>query len=181
MAIHPSKAPKKAEATATRRTVVSLEKFAHRNKADKFAIAAFRDRKDKKRFHTSQALRSYKKVMRKEGYEAGTGASRKRPADGEAAPLRPADDVGAVDGAPARRRRPKMNPFHKALQKAQEKKETIQQSITDKEDREKERTQKLKDRRYRTKVLSKRTKKGQPIMQNMVHDILAKLEKEKQI
>jgi hypothetical protein len=179
MAIHPSKAPKKAEPN-TRRTVVSLEKFAHRNKADKFAIAAFRERKDKKRFQTSQALRSYKKVMRKEGYEAGTGASRKRPAEGGEAPVvREKDELATVDGT--RRRRPKMNPFHKALQKAQEKKETIQQSITDKEDREKDRTQKLKDRRYRTKVLSKRTKKGQPIMQNMVHDILAKLEKEKQV
>ena len=44
------------------------------------------------------------------------------------------------------------------------------------EDQEKLRKEKLKARRARTKRLSQRTKKGQPLMKHMIGDIISKLE-----
>ena len=62
-----------------RRTVVGLEAFARGGGTGTGkAIAAFRDRKQRKRRHTAQALRQYAKIMHKEGYMPGQGASRKR-------------------------------------------------------------------------------------------------------
>jgi hypothetical protein len=168
--------------------VLSVEQFAHRKGVTK-AIQSFRKRKEKKRVHTATALRSYKKVMRQEGYEAGQGASRKRVDVTEerseateqsesAASVANADASSSPTEAPARRK--KSNPYQKSMQKADDRKKNIQQAQDDRESRESERLGKLRERKHRHQLLTKRTRKGQPIMKNVVEDILAKLQKEQE-
>lgn len=197
MAIHPSKKAtnhNRNEAAAAppyrRRTVVGLEEFAHRHKADGKAISAFRERKERKRRHTAQALRKYQKVMHAQGYEPGRGASRKRTAETTAEdsnrqtqePPKNDDDDNRNNHNPptTHKRHHKTTPFLKDIQKAQKQKEAAQSTMVDRETREQQRQQKLRDRRQRTKLLRQRTARGQPVMKNLVHDILHKLEKEKQ-
>lgn len=172
-----------------RRTVVSLENFAHR-KADGKAITAFRERKQKKRLHTAQALRKYQKVMHAEGYEPGKGASRRRiftedKRSSEQLLPKSSDEKDE----PRKQRHDKTNPFSKDTRHAEKKESNMannhshqqQQNLDDQKAREKQRKKKLRERRQRTKMLRQKTSKGQPIMKNLVHDILDKLEKEKQL
>lgn len=146
-----------------RRAGTAIDDFANRKGVTK-AIQDFRKRKDKKRTQTAKALRSYKKTMKKEGFEPGRGASRKR---GDK------QDEGAVG------KKPRSNPFAKSLQKAEETKQHQNQAAAQRQANEKEREKKIKDRRRRTKKLQKRTNKGQPVMKHVIHDILRKLEREK--
>jgi hypothetical protein len=165
---------------------VGMDQFAQQKGVTR-AIKEFKKRKETKKTATAKSLRKYRKVMRQEGYQAGTGASRKR-VEEEGDDDEQQDDAklvatakgAAVDGeASATRtaRKPKSNPFQKSLDKAAQKKEEIEKSKTEKEEGEKERQKRLLERKKRSKLLSKRTKRGQPIMKNMVNDILHKLEK----
>ena len=56
---------------------ISLNDFVHR-KGQVRALEEFKYRKQRKKVETAKALRSYRKVMKQQGYEAGQGASRKR-------------------------------------------------------------------------------------------------------
>jgi hypothetical protein len=158
---------------------VSMVNFAQR-KGQTRAIKECKKRKDKKVLQTAKHLRRYHKVMKQEGYEAGTGASRKRVEE------EPSVSVSASSGkeeTPSaeiekKERRPKANPFAKAQEQAKARKEKFAQNILDKETNEKDREQKLKQRRRQTKLLNKRSKRGQPIIKNMVDNLLIKLQKE---
>ncbi|GAX22927.1 hypothetical protein FisN_24Lh216 [Fistulifera solaris] len=152
----------KSEEPKRRTAVVALDNFAHR-KGVKKALDEFRERQEKKRVETAKALRSYQKVMKQEGYEPGRGASRKRGAE--------------VTELETKKRRTHM--FQKPVQQAEERKKGIEESQIAKEKSEKERKNRLRERRQRTKMLTQRTKHGQPVMKNMVHDILNKLERQK--
>eukprot|EP00977_Amphora_coffeiformis_P003352 scaffold620_cov169-Amphora_coffeaeformis.AAC.22 len=162
-----------------RRTVMGLEAFARGGTPGK-AIAAFRDRKERKRRHTAQALRQYTKVMHQEGYTPGQGASRKRRPEREESNEKDTTTTDRLDtkhnktsssssnndnAKPApRTRRHKTNP-HKDLQpKAAPDNNT---TIKTKEAQEKERKQKLRERRQRTRRMQQRTSKGQPIMKHL--------------
>lgn len=155
----------KTEDSKRRTAVVALDNFAHR-KGVKKALDDFRERKEKKRVETAKALRSYQKVMKQEGYEPGRGASRKRGADAEASAME------------SKKKRTHM--FQKPLQQAEERKKGATENKIEKEKSEKERKKRLRERRQRTRMLSQRTKHGQPVMKNLVHDILHKLERQKQ-
>jgi hypothetical protein len=168
--------------------VLSVEQFAHRKGVTK-AIQSFRKRKEKKQLRTATALRSYKKVMKQEGYEPGQGASRKRVEGTEESTeaTQPSASAASVAGAEASSpltekpaRRQKSNPFQKSIQKADDRKKNIQQAQEDRESRESERNGKLRERKHRHKLLTKRTRKGQPIMKNVVEDILSKLQREQE-
>ena len=141
-----------------RRQAMSVESFAHRKGVTK-AIQSFRERKERKFVHTAKNLRAYRKVMKREGFEPGRGASRKR---GE-------EVVG---------KRVKSNPLEKVQKKAEERKQDVEAKQKAKEQGEIDRQRKLEERKKRTVKLRQRTKKGQPVMKNIVHDILHKLEKE---
>jgi rRNA processing len=257
--------------------VLSVEAFAHQKGAGAAkAIEGFRKRKEAKRVNTAKELRSYQRLMKRQGYEPGTGASRRRRGREEAGgddagansdndktdvlnpPQRPSDSgTSTVQGAgwgdrdrkgPARSndksvasrgddddeflqpvddedrespthlddssdrkhrratdgsasrgaasaavsnskdRRPHKASTHKpqhphksSLQRAADRRlERIQQEQERRKQQEKIRAQKLRERRQRTKMLGERTKKGQPIMKNIVHDILRKLEREQE-
>jgi hypothetical protein len=186
--------------------VLSVEKFAHRKGVTK-AIQSFRKRKEKKRVHTATALRQYKKVMKQEGYQPGAGASRKRVDDDEATttaatalattttataaathesnsnieqeqkPTESNETSADLNNKPARRK--KTNPFQKSIQKAEERKQNMQQQQEDRDVRENERNEKLRQRKQRHQLLTARTRKGQPVMKNVVQDILSKLQNER--
>jgi rRNA processing len=183
----------------------SLEDFARRPGVAK-AIQDFKHRKEKKRVQTAHALRQYAKVMQKEGYTPGRGASRKRE-ENEAAYEEDAETAATTDtrveattrkadtsadsarqeatinarqhtrkDTKSHRSRPqKYNPIAQNRNKAIQQK----QDVADKKAQaELERNERLKERKERTRLLTSRTKKGQPVMQNIVHDILNKLERE---
>jgi rRNA processing len=205
-----------------KQTVVSLQAFARGKKGAIKALHSYRERKEQKRLHTAKALRSYSQVMKREGYEPGQGASRKR---------RPENDNGKKT---EEKEKQYQHQHEKTTTIAQEEDDSSKGRIVDMEinnqqvendnsnkaryprtgaggshkqaikvdsnnrknhhhspptpptllqqeqDREKERRQKLWARKQKTVLLRQRTRKGQPIMKNLVHDILEKLQKEKQ-
>lgn len=153
----------KTEEPKRRTAVVAIDNFAHR-KGVKKALDDFRERKEKKRVGTAIALRSYQKVMKQEGYEAGRGASRKR---------------GSPEGEKEVKKQ-RTHMFQKPVQQAEERKKGVEDIKVQKEKGEKERKKCFRERRQRTKMLSQRTKKGQPVMKNIVNDILHKLERQKE-
>jgi rRNA processing len=277
-----------SETTRRRReeakVVMSVEAFAHqKNKGAAKAIEGFKKRREAQRLGTAKELRSYQRLMKREGYVPGSGASRRRRDvqgeeeddddvdddgidvvedqqaqrsvdsrghkesgrrgdrdssarastttersaaskgdhddffqqvdahgqtrldhgdDGAAARKRPAqdDDVVAQGAAraaaasssssssshPTKDRLPHKaskhhSPHKSSLQRAADRRlEQIQQEQERRKQQEKIRAQKLRERKQRTKMLGERTKKGQPIMKNIVHDILRKLEREKE-
>jgi hypothetical protein len=155
---------------------VSMVNFAQR-KGQTRAIKECKKRKEKKVLQTAKHLRRYRKVMKQEGYEAGTGASRKRE-EPSASALSSGNEETPPAETEKKQRRPKANPFAKAQEQAKAKKEQFAQNILDKETNEKDKEQKLKQRRKQTKLLSKRSKRGQPIIKNMVDNLLIKLRKD---
>ena len=162
--------------------IISLENFAIR-KGQVRALEEFKYRKQRKRVETAKALKEYRKVMKQEGYDAGKGASRKRSLyhnteqdDTE----QDSEQQQQQQQQAGSRKRPKSNPFYKSVQKAEKNKIRAIEQKDAKERRERQRDEKLKERKKRTKMLSKRTKKGQPIIKNMMDNILVKLERQQQ-
>jgi rRNA processing len=166
--------------------VLAMEDFARRKGVTK-AIQECRERQDKKRTATAKALRSYRKTMKQEGYQPGQGASRKRKVEEENSNDQDTannitsdnNDTNKESSGPIGKRT-KANPFQQSFRKAEQTKQQRQQQAVDKEEREKERDQKLKERRKHSKQLRQRTAKGQPVMKHVIHDILRKLEREKE-
>lgn len=170
---------------------ISLNDFVHR-KGQVRALEEFKYRKQRKKVETAKALRSYRKVMKQQGYEAGQGASRKRT---EVSSKRQEEDdeddagnhrnVEEVEGNVAattktHKRRPKMNPYQKSVEKAEQKKVKATEHKQQKKHNEAQRVEKLKERKQRTKLLNRRTKRGQPIMKHMVDNLLHQLERQNQ-
>jgi hypothetical protein len=163
---------------------ISLEAFVHR-KGQVRALEEFKYRKQHKKIETAKALRSYRKVMKQQGYEAGQGASRKRMEEPTStaentSTSSTAKDEDHEDAPKEYKKRHKMNPFEKPAKRAEEQKRMAETHKEKKETGEKERQKCLKERKRRTKLLSKRTKRGQPIMKHMMDNLLEKLEKQNQ-
>jgi hypothetical protein len=78
------------------------------------------------------------------------------------------------------RRPPRINPFQKSLEKANEAKIMAAEIQKRQKVQEKERKMKLFQRKRQTKLLQQRTKRGQPIMKHMVDNLLHKIEKQQQ-
>lgn len=171
--------------------VVTVENFAHR-KGIKKGLLKFRERKQSKRIQVSKALRHYKKAMKQEGYTPGKGIARKRTDENDkdenvvasSSPKSDADDeIGSKEQTTITAKKQ-----HDRLQQtldvssaasARKRKHTQEQN-KETENAPPERAlvkeQKLQERRKRHKLLTARTYKGQPIMNNMVQDILHKLQ-----
>jgi hypothetical protein len=176
------------DAGRRRGAVVSVEGFAHRSSK---SIKSFRQRRDKKRVQTARALKEYRTVMKREGYEAGTGASRKRPrnedeqvgqrkerADHAAEEQLQKQQTTEVSENNTGRQKPRTHMFQKSVQAAEKRAKKMEEQRHTQETNERERKAKLRQRRQRTRQLKARTSKGQPVLQNMVHDILWKLQRE---
>mmetsp|Transcript_4403 Transcript_4403/g.6721 ORF Transcript_4403/g.6721 Transcript_4403/m.6721 type:complete len:179 (-) Transcript_4403:253-789(-) len=168
---HTSDAPKRRNAN----TVISLTQFAHsKSKGTRRAIENFKYKKQSKFNRNAGLLRGYKKAMKTEGFEVGKGASRKRTSKGMDQSTK--RDDGDNDGYSQRmKKRQKSDPFAKAKQKAKQSKEEIIERQNDIEKQKKLMKRKATEKKVKTRKLSKRTKKGQPIMKDMISDMLEKI------
>lgn len=145
-------------------SVISLTQFAHsKSKGTRKAIEKYKQKKLAKFNHNAQLLKQYKKVMKKEGFEAGKGASRKRNKD----------DV--EDGERSSKKRVKADPFAKAKRKAEQAQLDSEKRVVEREEQKKKQSEKEKQKKLRARKQSQRTKKGQPIMKNMIGDMLEKI------
>lgn len=187
---------------------MSIDNFAHRKGVTR-AIQEFRERKEKKRIETAKALREYSKAMKQTGFVPGKGASRKRSLeDNEDVHKTTNEIVGNEDAVVVAvnhekgeekveeesgirmnkeetvnihlQRRPRTHLFQKSVEKAIEQKNAKERKRLEYQKSEEDRKRKLKERRERTKLLSQRTRKGQPVMKNIVQDILNRLESNKE-
>ena len=162
-----------------RRKAVGFEAFAKGKKGVTRAIKEARVRKERTTRDKSILLRGYKKVMKQEGLEAGRGAGRKR---GREEQEQDEEKMQTPDGEQAqgqdKKKRKKFDPMAKRLQNLAAKQKEKENVILEIENQKNERVKREKERRQRTQNLKKKTRKGQPIMKNVIGDLLSKLEKE---
>jgi hypothetical protein len=151
------------------------------------ALQEFRKRKEKKRLHTSKELRQYKKVMQQHGYEPGTGAKRRRVGETQSEKTEvQTETIHENDTDKTKPNTPgtgfKKN--SKSIVKSSSapvkpsKKSDPDRIQKEQKRQQQERHRALALRKKRTEQLSQKTSRRQPIMKNMVHDILSKLQKE---
>lgn len=124
--------------------------------------------------------------MKQEGYDAGKGASRKRTDDGRREEGGDDDGILARGGDNAatehaemsehsRKKRHKSDPLYDARKEAESRKAEKLETIITQEQRLKEEGKKQKERKIRAKKLMQRTKRGQPLIKNVIGDLLAKI------
>jgi hypothetical protein len=177
-----------------RQAAISLASFSTKKGHDR-ALQEYKKRREVKFQKNATLLREYQKVMKQEGYDAGRGASRKRTdrprrlddgSDGE-------DAGGTGDGGgnkftpdrsenkehttavQSRKKRQKSDPLHHARKEAERRKAEQLEAISRKEQRQQQEGKKLKDRKVRAKKMMQRTKRGQPLIKNVIGDLLAKI------
>ena len=161
-----------------RRKAVGFEAFAKGKKGVTRAIKEARVRKERTTRDKSILLRGYKKVMKQEGLEAGRGAGRKRGREEEQEEQKKETlDVEHSLGQEKKKRK-KFDPMANRLQKLADKQKEKEAAKLEIENRKNEGVKREKERRQRTQNLKKKTRKGQPIMKNVIGDLLSKLEKE---
>mmetsp|Transcript_19534 Transcript_19534/g.30140 ORF Transcript_19534/g.30140 Transcript_19534/m.30140 type:complete len:181 (-) Transcript_19534:167-709(-) len=165
-----------------RRKAIGVEEFAAgKKKGVTRAIHAYNERKEKKMVEKSKLLRQYQKAMKREGYEPGRGASRKRYSrstedeNGEEDSFKHEKEEEEVS---RRKKMKKSDPLAKSRQRAEEMKQEKERNHQERVDKGKKREAQLQKRKIRAKNMTKRTRKGQPIMKNQISSILEKLERQ---
>mmetsp|Transcript_19366 Transcript_19366/g.53875 ORF Transcript_19366/g.53875 Transcript_19366/m.53875 type:complete len:172 (-) Transcript_19366:1117-1632(-) len=123
------------------------------------AIENCRKRKEYKHKQTARSLKQYRKVMKQEGYDAGMGAGRKR------------------DAKSTTTTTTKSDPFQKSLQRKEQREVELRQQQEERKDQEQQRKQKKKERRQRTVNMKQRSRKGQPIMKQVMEGLISKMQK----
>ena len=121
--------------------------------------------------------------MKQEGYEVGKGASRWRDEEGRKGSSkkrkRDTDNDGDTNNEhqqqSSRTKRHKSDPLLKARKHAEARKAEKAELINQKETKIKNENKKQHDRKVRAKKLMKRTRKGQPVMKNVIGDLLGKI------
>lgn len=154
---------------------MSLEQFAfNKTKGTARAIAKYREKKEKRFTEKAYLLKKYKKAMKKEGFQAGKGASRKRTTMDE-------QPQGNDDNRHERLyKKRKTDPLAKAKVSALRKKKEQVRDLEEKEIQKRNQEKKVLERKKKSKLMRKRTRKGQPIMKNIITGILDKLEGEQE-
>ena len=132
---------------------MGVQEFASGKKGVTRAIQECKVRKQRKVKEKTVLLRKYHKVMKQEGYDAA--ASRKQ-----------------------QHSTTKPNPFSKSLRQAQDRKQEQQEVQRERETKEREKQEKLQKRKQRAKLLSRRTRKGQPVMKHVIHNMLDKIQQD---
>lgn len=174
--------------------VISLTQFAHaKSQGTRKAIENYKHKKQSKFNRNAGLLREYRKVMKSEGYEAGKGASRKRPLQEDEGgrnnddedydrkrtgivDIRNGDDNYNGDQKNVKKRH-KADPFAKAKEMAKRSKEDRVHQREMKVKEQEENKKKLKQKQIRSRKLAKRTSRGQPVMKHVVSDLLEKVKK----
>jgi hypothetical protein len=123
--------------------------------------------------------------MKQEGYEVGKGASRWRDEEGRKGSSKKRKKDTNIDDADdannehqqqsSRTKRHKSDPLLKARKHAEARKAETAELINQKEAKIKNESKKQHDRKVRAKKLMKRTRKGQPVMKNVIGDLLGKI------
>ena len=160
------------------------------------SLRRYRKRQEQRFAHKASALRDYKKAMKKEGYEAGRGAGRKRYRDnkgiGSDEEVRRRADAPGAAGAyddeeaqsdegersnhKSQKRRKKIDPMAHIRRKAEEKREERSRIVEEREQKKKADVSKERQRKKNYRSKQKRTRKGQPIMGDMIKGMLEKLQ-----
>lgn len=179
-----------------RSAAVGMNQFSSKRGHDR-ALREFKKRKEEKFLGNAELLRGYKRAMKKEGFESGKGASRRREEKDEeegGAEIDSGDGVGRKRGNEERganaksyddeayvsndqrpRKRRKADPLAKARQEAEQRKQDREVTASAKQQKEQDERKKQNNRKKRAKTLMQRTKRGQPLMKNVIGDLLGKI------
>mmetsp|Transcript_3517 Transcript_3517/g.4891 ORF Transcript_3517/g.4891 Transcript_3517/m.4891 type:complete len:187 (-) Transcript_3517:158-718(-) len=162
---------------------MNLTEFAHsKSKGTSRAIHRYREKKKGQFNRRAALLRQYRKTMKTEGYDAGKGASRKRLTESEietpSDPKNPARRFSSQQEHKKKSMIIKADPFAKARSVAEQRKTMAEQREKDMEERQKRIDQSKKQRKARAKMMSQRTKRGQPIMNNVIGNLLEKIKRD---
>lgn len=107
--------------------------------------------------------------------------------DGEGAPRTGGEGGGTDEHAAAPQhsakrgregRRHKSDPLFAARKKAEERRAERVERLNEREERERDEVSKQQSRKARTRKLMKRTRKGQPVMKNVIGDLLGRIKSE---
>lgn len=147
-------------------------KFAYQNEMKKFQGKKRFDElrkkeQETKRYKKAAALRKYAKLCKAEGIQSDRVHIGKKEEGGE-----------------RETKKPEQRPAYKPFQRAEKEAARLQQIEHEKEQlrlqAQKEKEEALKRREEKRKALSKKTKRGQPVLGNHVKSILEKLQKNQQ-
>mmetsp|Transcript_30336 Transcript_30336/g.50101 ORF Transcript_30336/g.50101 Transcript_30336/m.50101 type:complete len:179 (-) Transcript_30336:89-625(-) len=156
-----------------RKAAGSINAFAEQKGVTR-SIRNFKHRQETKQNIKASQLREYRKVMKREGMEASRGTSRKRE-DNDDNDEAKKNTVVDPDEKIRHKRKPKMNPLTKSLQK---KKERFEQQATDRlqhDEDAKKLVKRQKQRQRQSKLMSRKTQRGQPMMKHMINNLLTKM------
>jgi hypothetical protein len=140
--------------TEGRRVAMRVQDFAAGKKGVTRAIKEFKVRKQRKVQKKAVLLRKYKKVIKKEGYNV------QRP---------------KLENPLAKQ---KTNNSQKSTAQDDKGKSALEEQQRQAEAKQQQRQAQEKKRHDLSQKLSKRTRKGQPVMKYVIHNILDKLQKE---
>mmetsp|Transcript_8227 Transcript_8227/g.17536 ORF Transcript_8227/g.17536 Transcript_8227/m.17536 type:complete len:210 (+) Transcript_8227:82-711(+) len=167
-----------------RNAAISLNSFSSKKGHDR-ALQEYKKRKDQKFQKNAALLREYQRAMKQEGYDVGKGASRKRDRDGEDrsgnAEKSAADDNSEEvenhqkSGESTRKKRHKSDPLYQARKQAEIRKQQQLEEISERKGNQQNEGKKQHLRKVRAKKMMQRTKRGQPLMKNVIGDLLGKI------
>ena len=169
-----------------KQAAISLNSFSSKKGHDR-ALQEYKKRKETKFQKNATLLREYQRAMKQEGYEVGKGASRWRDDDGRKGSKKRKNiaeeeeddndnfDEETYEQRKARTKRQKSDPLLKARKIAEQRKTEKAELIAQKETKTKNEGKKQHDRKTRAKKLMKRTRKGQPVMKNVIDDLLGRI------
>ena len=171
-----------------KQAAISLNSFSSKKGHDR-ALKEYKKRKEIKFQKNATLLREYQRAMKQEGFEVGRGASRWRDEDGRKGGKKrkntttDEDDDNDANGnnneqQKSRTKRHKSDPLLKARKLAEQKLAEKAELVAQKETKIKTEGQKQHDRKARAKKLMKRTRRGQPVMKNVIGDLLGRIKSE---
>lgn len=173
--------PRRSSESQRRSQAISLNSFSTKRGHDR-AIAEFKKRKETKFLKNATLLREYSRAMKSEGYDVGRGASRKRDREGASSndkDLNGNKQQPQTDAEPnERKKRHKSDPLKAAREKAQNLKNTQLEIQNQKQQRQHDEEKKVQNRKKRARKMKERTRKGQPLMKNVIGDLLEKIKSE---
>mmetsp|Transcript_20206 Transcript_20206/g.43916 ORF Transcript_20206/g.43916 Transcript_20206/m.43916 type:complete len:208 (+) Transcript_20206:184-807(+) len=171
----------KSQTKRRRQAAISLASFSSKKGHDR-ALQEFKKRKETKFNKNATLLRGYQKAMKQGGYDAGRGASRKRVDRDEDVDASETNDKSndKEDGLETTNKKPfakrhKSDPLHQARKEAERRKAEELEAVSQKEQRQQNEGQKTQNRKVRARKMMKRTKRGQPLMKNVIGDLLGKI------
>jgi len=157
------------------------------------SLLKYKERKDKKFQTNARLMREYKRAMKAEGYKPIKSITQEtqKLKDNETKDDNDKSEIITrtrqstydenmavqLEAKAENKKKRKPDPFALAKKQAEEKKKQRELILKQKEEQQKLKQKKEKERRLRRRELSRRTRKGQPIMGNVITHILGKLEK----